>query len=254
MLNTVLKSVYFFSIILLCNASLRNNGVIVLSLADALDLAHEKLPDSISDRYEYSIKSAYYYWLYNYNRFKFLNEKKVLLKDYMAVYELHFKSGEINLTTKVLAEAKYLNFESQYSEAEYNLLISENNLKKLIYINSDIIPESDSLDKYYLQENVRDESMQDSIIENYIDFSAQHDYLNLVLLLKKYDSQLIYYKKIFALAQQLTAKTGLRYDNEDIEYFHYINIISNAIDLKLEYLRTLDLYNQAALRIEMYNN
>jgi hypothetical protein len=254
MLNTVLNTVYFFSIILICNASLRNNGVIILSLADALDLAHENLPDSVSDRYEYSIKSAYYSWLYNYNKIKFLNEKKDLLKDYMTVSELHFKSGEINLTTKALADAKYLKFESQYSEAEYNLLISGNNLKKLLYINSDIIPENDSLDKYYVQENVREESVQDSIIENYIDFSAQYDYLNLVLLLKKYDRQLIYYKKIFSLAQQLIAKTGLRYDNEDIEYFHYINIISNAIDLKLEYLRTLDLYNQTALKIEMYNN
>ncbi len=254
MLNTISKIIYYLSMVLISAASVRAQEIMLIGLADALDFAHKNLPDSTSDRYDYNIKSAYFKWIYDHSRFKIFNEKKVLYKDFMIISDLHFKSGEINLISKALAETEYLKFESQYSDAHHDLLISKNNLKKLLFISDDILPENDSLEKYCLLNDIVEESLQDSIIENYGNFAARINYLTLVLLLRKYDKQLIYHEKLLSLAQQLIAASRLRYDNEDIEYFQCIKIISKAIDAKLEYLKTLNLYNQAALKIEMYNN
>jgi hypothetical protein len=254
MLNKISEIILFSSIVLICNSSVGAQEIILSGLKEALDLAHKNLPDSISDRYDYNVKSAYYNWIYNHNRIKVLNERKFLYKDYIKISELHFKSGEINLINKTLAESEYLKFESQYSDAQYDLFISENKLKRFLYTDDNILPENDSLRKYYLPENIIGESLKDSIIRNYSDFAVRNDYFNLVFLLKKYNKQLMYHEKLLSLAQQLIAATRLRYDNEDIEYFQYIKIINDAIDLKLEYLKTLNLYNQTLLKIEMYNN
>ena len=254
MLNTIYKTICFFSIVLISTVSVRAQEIMLLELPDALDLAHKNLPDSISDRYDYNIKSAYFKWIYNHNRFKIFNEKKALYKDFMIISDLHFKSGEINLISKALAETEYLKFESQYSDAQHELVISKNNLKKLLFIVNDILLENDSLGKYYLPDDIMEESFKDTSIQSYADFAGRFNYLNLMLLLKKYDKQLIYHEKLLSLAQQLIVTTRLRYDNEDIEYFQYIKIINNAIDFKLEYLKTLNLYNQTALKIEKYNN
>ena len=252
MLNTIYKIIYLISIAVISIASVRSQEIVLSGLADALNIAHINLPDSTSDRYDYNIKSAYFKWIYDHNSFKILNEKEVLYKNFMTISDLHFKSGEINLISKAMAETEYLKFESQYSNAQHDLMISKNNLKKLLFISYDILPENDSLGKYYLADDIEEEFVQDSSIQNYADFSVRNNYLNLVLLLKKYDKQLIYHMKLLSLAKQLIAATRLRYDNEDIEYFQYIKIISNAIDFKLEYLKTLNLYNQTALKIEMY--
>jgi hypothetical protein len=254
MLNKISKIILFSSIVLICTLAVRAQEIVLSGLKEALDIAHKNLPDSISDRYDYNIKSAYYNWIYNHNRFEIFNEKKVLYEDFIVISEMHFKSGEINLISKALAETEYLKFESQYSNAQYDLLISENKLKRFLYIGDDILPENDSLRKYYLPENIIGESLEDSTIQNYSDFAVRNDYFNLVFMLKKYNNKLMYHEKLLSLAQQLIATTRLRYDNEDIEYFQYIKIMNNAIDLKLEYLKTLNLYNQTLLKIEMYKN
>ncbi len=252
MLNKGFKIICFSLTFLICNVFGQDNQINILNLKDALALAHRNLPDTVSDTYDYNIKSAYYYWIYNHNRFKVLNEKKLLYKDFMVISGLQFKSGEINLLKKSLAEIEYFKIESQYSDGRHDLLISENNLKKLLYTSDSIIPENDSLQKYYLPEKKTDKPPQDIINDNYEDFAAQNDYRSLKLLLEKYDKQLEYYEEILSFAQQLIKTTRLKYNSEDIEYFHYINIISRALDFKIEYLNTLNLYNQTALKIEMY--
>ena len=240
--------------VLISTEVVETQEIVLKGPGDALDLAHKNLPDSTSDRYDYNIKSAYFKWIYDHNRFKILNEKKILYKDFMVISNLHFKSGEIDLINKALTESEYLKFESQYTDAQYDLLISENILKKLLFISDDILPDSDSLGKYYLPDDIMRESLQDSIIQNYSDFAIRNDYLNLILLMKKFDKQLVNHEKLLSLARQLIISTRLKYDNEDIEYFQYLEIIKNAIDLKLEYLKIMNLYNQTALKIEMYNN
>ncbi len=253
MLNTIYRIICIFLMVLISVSSVRTQEIVLSGIADVLAMAHKNLPDSTSDTYNYNIKSAYFKWIYDHNRFRVFNEKKVLYKDFMIISDLHFKSGETNLISKALAETEFLRFESQYSDAEFDLMVSENNLKKLLFTVNDIMTEYDNLEKYCLSEDIVNVAIQDSIVHNYRDFAVRHNYLNLVLLLRKYDQQLVYQEKILSLAKQLIISTRSRYDNEDMEYFQYIKIVSNAIDFKLEYLKTLNLYNQTALKIEMYN-
>lgn len=252
MLNIKLKIAYFALTVLISGAYGQDKEIKILSLNNALELAHKNLPDSVSEAHDNNIKSAYFYWIYNHNRFKVLKEKKLLYKDFMVISGLHFKSGEINLIKKSLAEIEYFKIESQYSDAKNDLLISENNLKRLLYTVDSILPENDSLEKYPFDIKKTSKSAQDTSFITYEDFTAQNDYHNLRLLLEKYIKQLEYYEEILSLSLKLIMATRLRYSNEDIEYFHYINIISRALDFKLEYLNTLNLYNQTALRIEKY--
>ncbi|UCH15312.1 MAG: hypothetical protein JSV22_04930 [Bacteroidales bacterium] len=254
MLNKRSRIICFSLASIICSAFGQNYEIKILRLKDALDLAHSNLPDTFSETYDNNIKSAYYCWIYNHNRFKVLNEKKLLYKDFMVISGLHFKSGEIDLLKKSLAEIEYFKIESQYSDARHDLLISENNLKKLLYTSDSIIPENDSLTKYYPEDIKTGKYAQDIMIDNYEDFAAQNDYQGLKLLLEKYDKQLEYYEEILLFAQQLIKTTRLKYISEDIEYFHYINIISRALDFKVEYLETLNLFNQTALKIEMYTD
>ena len=271
MLNTIIKILIFSLALFICGTSVsvspenkgteiliqapaQDKGTIIMGLADALDIANKNFHDTLSDVYESNIKSEYYTWIYNHNRLKVLNEKQALISDYIAIAELHYKSGETDITGKALAETGYFKFESQYTDAGNDVLISENNLRKLLFINSDIKPADDSLGKYYLPADKIEILDNDSIVDDYSDFLLQKDYINLKLLLKKYDDQLTYYGKILALAQRLADAARLRHKNEDIEYFDYIELISGTIDLRLEYLKALNSYNQAALKIEFYIN
>jgi hypothetical protein len=254
MLNMILKVFYFSLILTFLAGPAEGEETKIIGLADALALAAKNLHDTISDVYAVSIKSEYYTWIYNHNRLKVLDEKKVLYSDLMAIAELHYKSGEMDIQGKAGAEIEYLKVELQYSDARNDIFISENNLIKLLFTGSDIQPESDSLGKYYLEPGRMEMPESDSLTNDYSGFLLQGEYTNLKLLLKKYDDQLAYYGKIYGLSRCLIDAARLRYENEDIEYLDYTGLVNAAIDLKLKYLETLNLYNQAALKIELYIN
>jgi hypothetical protein len=254
MLNTILKVFYFSLILIFLGGPAEGEETKIIGLADALALAGKNLNDTISDVYAVSIKSEYYTWIYNHNRLKVLDEKKALYSDLMAIAELHYKSGDTDIAGRAGAEIEYLKAELQYSDAGNDIFISENNLKKLLFTGSDIQPESDSLGKYYLPPGMMEMPESDSLTNDYPDFLLQREYANLRLLLKKYDDQLVYYGKVYSLSQCLIDAARSRYENEDIEYFDYTGLVNGAIDLKLKYLEALNLYNQAALKIELYIN
>ncbi len=254
MLNTILKVFHFSLTLIFLGGPAEGEDAKIIGLADAMALAGKNLHDTISDDYAVSIKSEYYTWIYNHNRLKVLDEKKALYSDLMAISELRYKSGETDITGRAGAEIEYLKAELQYSDARNDIFVSENNLRKLLFTSSDIQPESDSLGKYNLPQGRMEMAESDSLTNNYSGFLMQREYANLKLLLKKYDDQLVYYGKIYSLSQCLIDAARLRYENEDIEYFDYTGLVNGAIDLKLKYLETLNLYNQAALKIELYIN
>jgi len=267
MLNTILKVFCYVLALIYCRAlaadkgdeiiklsAAGDGGIRVIRLADALDEANINFHDTISDVYACSIKSEYYTWIYNHSRLKVLDEKRTLYSDLLAISELHYKSGESALISKALAETEYLKVESQYSDAGNDVLVSENNLRKLLFINDDIQPGSDSLEKYYLPPGITEIEESDSITGDYADFILLREYVNLMLLLNKYEGRLVYYGKIMNITQRLVDAVRLKYESEDIEYYDYVDLMSGAIDLRLKYLKALNSYNQAALKIELYVN
>lgn len=78
---------------------------------------------------------------------------------------------------------------------------------------------------------------------------------NLLFNLNKYFKQIEYYKN-FALVQavELINTASIQYEKEEIDYFEYIQGISTGLQIKMEYLETINNYNQTAIQLEIYSN
>jgi hypothetical protein len=240
MLNTIIILLYFYLGMSCLGVMAQERGERVIGLREAMDLAAANLNDTISDVYAADIKSEYYQWIYGYSRLKVLDKKRALYALLMDNSRLHYESGETDVAGKVLPHIDYLEVESQYADAGYDVRISENNLKKLLFTGDSLIPQSDSLVKYFSAD--------------YREFMKQRETVELELMVKKYEDQLACFEKILALSGQLAEVAADRYENEDIEYSDYAGMVGRALDLELEYLRILNLYNQAAIREELYLN
>ncbi len=240
MLNTIIKLLYIYLGLSCLGALAQDRGERVIGLQEALALAATNLNDTISDVYAADIKSEYYRWIYGHNRLKVMDEKRALCGLLMEKSLLHYELGETDVAGRLLPYIDYLEAESQYADAVYDVRISENKLKKILFTGDSLIPESDSLVKYCLAD--------------YHDFTKNRERAEPELLLKKYEDQLAYYEKILGLSKRLVQVAGDRYENEDIEYCAYAGMVGRALDLRLEYLNILNLYNQAAIRKELYLN
>jgi len=88
-------------------------------------------------------------------------------------------------------------------------------------------------------------AFQETFVENEIE--------NLLFDLNKYFKQIVYYHE-YALVQadELIKTTGLLYEKEEIDYFGYIQGISEGLQLKLNFLETINNYNQTAIQLELY--
>ncbi len=86
-------------------------------------------------------------------------------------------------------------------------------------------------------------------------FVVKKDIENLLFDLNKYFKQIEFYKK-YALVQadELIKTASIQYDKEEIEYTEFINGISTGLNLKMEYLETINNYNQTAIQLEIYAN
>jgi hypothetical protein len=254
MLNTIMKLLYIYFGISCLGTLAQDRVERVIGLQEALALAATNSNDTISDVYAADIKSEYYRWIYRHNKLRVLDEKKALCGLLMEKSLLHYELGETDVAGRVLPYIDYLEAESQYTDAAYDVKISQNNLKKILFTGDSLIPESDSLVKYFPVAQGVENYTADTAGGGYREFMKQSEGIQLELLLKKYDDQLAYYEKIIGLSKQLVEAAGDKYENEDIEYSAYAGMVGRALDLRLEYLNILNLYNQAAIRRELYLN
>jgi cobalt-zinc-cadmium resistance protein CzcA len=86
-------------------------------------------------------------------------------------------------------------------------------------------------------------------------FVIEKDIENLLFDLNKYFKQIEFFKE-YALVQadELIKTAGIQYDKEEIEYTEFINGISTGLTLKIQYLETINNYNQTAIQLEIYAN
>ncbi|MBN2350517.1 MAG: CusA/CzcA family heavy metal efflux RND transporter [Bacteroidales bacterium] len=89
----------------------------------------------------------------------------------------------------------------------------------------------------------------------YRKFSLEKTINNLQYELNKYFKQLSYYtENALNQAELIITTTQKQYENQDIEYVEYIQSISTAMQIKINYLETLNNYNQTAIQLEFYFN
>ncbi|MCK5170368.1 MAG: CusA/CzcA family heavy metal efflux RND transporter, partial [Bacteroidales bacterium] len=95
-------------------------------------------------------KIAFYKWIYLINRFKIKQEQVGLYKEFSRIVQLKYELGESNLLEQTLAETEYAASKNKLLKITEELIIAENNLKQIMNIDGDFIPESDSLTIYKL--------------------------------------------------------------------------------------------------------
>lgn len=96
------------------------------------------------------VKSAYYYWIYLYERLKILEEESTLSKDLTRFAELSYNIGEINLLEKTRSATRHAQVEMQYNSLLDDIVIASNKLKQLIYIQGDLVPDTTKLELYMI--------------------------------------------------------------------------------------------------------
>jgi len=86
-------------------------------------------------------------------------------------------------------------------------------------------------------------------------FIIEKDIENLLFDLNKYFKQIEFFKR-YALVQadELIKAARIQFDKEEIEYPEFIQGISTGLNLKMEYLETINNYNQTAIQLEIYAN
>lgn len=78
---------------------------------------------------------------------------------------------------------------------------------------------------------------------------------NLAHRLNTFHEEILYYhSKALKQADLLLETATKKYNNEDIEYFEYMQSLKNAYDIKINYLQTVKEYNQTASKLEFYIN
>ncbi len=73
---------------------------------------------------------------------------------------------------------------------------------------------------------------------------------DLILQLNKYDQMLSYYEEEGEnLSQEIFKTAKYSFENGEINFFQYLQSIENALDILLEYMHNLNLYNQTAIEL-----
>jgi len=86
---------------------------------------------------------------------------------------------------------------------------------------------------------------------NYYKLSATGEYQSLLQELMKYKKSLEYYEqKALSQADLIIQQAGLSYKAGNIDYMEYVLNLDKALDIKLNYLETLNGYNMSAIEID----
>lgn len=273
------------------------------------------------------VKSAYYFWVYTYNRLSILQQQQQIFSDIARIAGLQYKNGEIDLLEKTTLLAEVAHVETQLNMLYDELDIACNKLKQLIVKEGDILPLITELTMYKINKSSDTSQYSTSILANYyrnlyeinsiavksksaaffpeismgvinqhiephsglwgwqlgLSFPLwfvskgaelkqaklekemaenEYDYQlfaikktieNLILELDKTFKKLLYFDQ-YALIQadQISETASLQLEKEEIEYIEYACQIARSISIKMEYLETLNQYNQFAIQLEFY--
>ncbi len=87
----------------------------------------------------------------------------------------------------------------------------------------------------------------------YIEYSTNKTIENLIIELNKYFRQTEYFNQI-ALPQsdEIVRNAVLQFKKENIDYSEYLQLILSAYEIRLQYLETINNYNQTAIQLEFY--
>jgi len=239
-----------FLLLTVFEISAQTDSARIMKVEDAITLAFhniQELPNG-TDRKKLGkdIKSTWYQWLYQINERQMLEEYLDLLDDLDRVAALRYKEGDIELVEKSWFLVKLAEIKTKNAVLNNEIDITANHIRQLVHTSNRIVPADSGIFLYQVNkgsDGVPHEASFDSslTLEN-IQLELDNDFMKLQ-----------YYKTIGLDHAQLTIRINrAKYEAEEIDYLEFIKNLAEAYAMKMEYLETLNHYNQTAIELEYY--
>uniref|UniRef100_UPI0026265F5D CusA/CzcA family heavy metal efflux RND transporter n=1 Tax=Hydrotalea sp. TaxID=2881279 RepID=UPI0026265F5D len=271
-----------------------------------------------------NVKTAYYQLVYGHNYLKVLMYQDSIYKNFTNAANSRYRNGQTGYLEKVTAEATYQQIVLLRKQAQADIIIYEQELKKWIFTNEPVEPTMNQPERLptpvlldtlpiaenpilnYYQQNVnvatanltltKSRALPDFSVglskmgignsQQFLGYSvginiplwfkpyqgrneaakmaikiAEADYANTVNTTRvaynqqlqqyqKWDKQLNYYKSAgLKQSDEIIKNAGVNYSYGNISYIEYIQNLTQAFNIKLQYLNALNQYNQSIINI-----
>lgn len=242
-----------FLLIPLCLAQGQPSPEKKISLSDAISLALLNNTGLNSDAVKKvlvgNVEKTYFRLVYEKNKTTLLRQQASLMQNMPNVADLRYEAGDIDLLEKNSMISRFARVNTSLSGMEDDLSISRNNLKILLLVQDELMPADSELVMYALRKSERTVSGSDSTGV----FIHERKKENLEFELNSYFKKLMYFNQVgLGQADQLLEINRTKFENEDIDYTEYVQKADEAFRIRLDYLETLNNYNQAAIQLEFY--
>jgi hypothetical protein len=239
----------------------------VITVEQALQTAFRNNPTALSvpDRKKLTcdIKSAWYLWLFKIHKRQTMFEYQHLLGDLDRVATWRYQTGEIDLLEKSAFITKLADAEAATAILDIDIKITQNLLKELLFVDDEILTADSSLSIYQVvKTNIDTESLRyqslsgvqgDTLLNKYQSFTNTTTIENKQLELDGLFIRLQFYNSFgLAHAEKILHTAQVKLNTEEIDYLDFTEKIAEAFKIKLDYLETLNLYNQTAIYLEYY--
>jgi outer membrane protein TolC len=195
------------------------------------------------------VEKTYFQLVFEKNKTSIIREEASLMQNMANVADLRYEAGDIDLLEKNTLISRFAEVNTSLSRMEDDLSISRNNLKIILLVQDELIPVDSVLVMYARKKYDRSASGLDSTAQ----FIHERKRENLEYELNNYFKKLQYYSQVgLGQADQLLEINRAKFENEDIDYTEYTQKADEAFQIRLDYIETLNNYNQTAIQLEFY--
>jgi outer membrane protein TolC len=196
-----------------------------------------------------NVEKTYFQLVYEKNKTSIIRQQAILMQNLANIADLRYEAGDIDLLEKNSMISQFANVNTSLSRMEDDMSISRNNLKIFLLVKDELVPADSILVMYALKKNDRPVSGMDSTGQ----FIHERKRENLEYELNNYFKKLQFFNQVgLEQADQLIEINRTKFENEDIEYTEFIQKTDEAFQIRLDYLETLNNYNQTAIQLEFY--
>jgi len=247
--------IQLISLSLLCVG--QTDSLRYISIDDALQLALQHNPTALNDAARKAlirdVKSTYYHLVLVDQKMKILRDQLNLIGDLRRVARLRYETGDIDLLEKTILVSRLNDVSTSASVLSDEMAILRNQLKIHLFEIQDLYPADTVLTMYKINKDAPPADPRPADTDDYSAFVSDLTLENLKYTLNVSFKKLRHFETFALETSGLmldTAKTRLQ--KEEIDYCEFIELVDSAFAIKLEYLDTLDKYNQTAIQLEFY--
>jgi hypothetical protein len=253
-------------LLMVSHQSNQKNTGIITSCDDAVFTALQNTSNIlIPDKKKLSkdVKSAWFNLIFEINKINSIQNYLFLIDDLERVASLRYQTGDIDLLQKTMLVSNVTEARCDLTESQIQTELIKNQLKRLLYSDSEIIPEDSMLTMYEIARHADGEAgsddLPDSIFLNdklngsYQEFILNKTIESLKLSLDKYFTKIRFYQDTGLVDAGLSLQIShVQFQYEEIDYLEYIDKLKEIYKIKLKFLETLNNYNQTAIQLEYY--